>query len=247
MPARTETDGKPAVSGARFLSLIFSLCLHSAIGGACFLLSTGRAPETERAYQVALVEFAPPGSGRERPSPETSAPAVETLSLPPLAAQVPPQPSAEKPSGEAKAASAKTTKPAARPSPRAAPDAARPATQGDPPPGPAAASAPGPLQFVGLSAYDQGHVDQRPSISRRVKPEYPVRARRLAVEGAVVVELIVDAAGLPRACVIHSADPGGYFEEAALSAAREMRFIPGKIRSVPVNTLVRLPFVFRLR
>jgi protein TonB len=72
-------------------------------------------------------------------------------------------------------------------------------------------------------------------------------ARQMAVEGAVVVELVVDAAGLPKACVIHSAGPSGYFEKAALSAAWKTRFIPGKIRGVPVNTLVRLPFVFRMR
>ncbi|MDR2574106.1 MAG: energy transducer TonB [Desulfovibrio sp.] len=44
-----------------------------------------------------------------------------------------------------------------------------------------------------------------------------------------------------------SAAPTGYFEDAAIVAARNMRFLPGKIRGQPVNTVVLLPFVFHLR
>ena len=67
------------------------------------------------------------------------------------------------------------------------------------------------------------------------------------IEGTVMLELVVDTAGLPKACAVRSADPSGYFEEAALNAAQKMRFIPGKIGGAPVNTLVLLPFMFRLR
>jgi protein TonB len=62
-----------------------------------------------------------------------------------------------------------------------------------------------------------------------------------------MVELVVDTAGLPKACAIRSAEPAGYFEEAALNAAQRMSFLPGKVRGTPVNTLVLLPFTFRLR
>ncbi|MDR2800586.1 MAG: energy transducer TonB [Desulfovibrio sp.] len=40
----------------------------------------------------------------------------------------------------------------------------------------------------------------------------------------------MDASGLPKACAIRSTSPSGYFEEAALNAARKMRFMPGKVR-----------------
>ncbi|MDR2604276.1 MAG: energy transducer TonB [Desulfovibrio sp.] len=136
----------------------------------------------------------------------------------------------------------------ARPVSKAAPPVAQPSTQ---PQGETSAAsvrvASGRRQFGGLSAYDQDHVDQRPSISRRVAPEYPSRARRMSIEGTVMVELVVDAVGLPKVCAVRSAEPSGYFEEAALSAVQKMRFIPGKIKGTPVNTLVLLPFVFRLR
>jgi protein TonB len=67
------------------------------------------------------------------------------------------------------------------------------------------------------------------------------------IEGTVTVELIVDTAGLPKACTVRFAQPSGYFEENVLTAVQKMRFIPGKINGAPVNTLVLLPFVFRLR
>jgi protein TonB len=98
-----------------------------------------------------------------------------------------------------------------------------------------------------LSVYDQDQVDQRPTILRLITPVYPPKARQMNIEGTVVVKLIVDTAGLPKACAIHFTEQAGYFEEAALNAAQKMRFMPGKIRGTPVNTLVLLPFAFKLR
>ncbi len=99
----------------------------------------------------------------------------------------------------------------------------------------------------GLSAYESDTLDQRPSITRRVEPEYPTKARRMNVQGSVKVRLVVDSSGLPHNCEVISATPDGYFEEAALNAARNMRFAPGKLKGQPVNTLVVLPFAFKLR
>jgi protein TonB len=61
------------------------------------------------------------------------------------------------------------------------------------------------------------------------------------------VQLVVDTTGAPKACSIRSSEPPGYFEDAALGAAQAMRFIPGMIKGTPVNTLVLLPFSFRLQ
>jgi protein TonB len=47
--------------------------------------------------------------------------------------------------------------------------------------------------------------------------------------------------------VVHEANPPGYFEDAALDAARRTHFIPGKLRGQAVNTVVLLPFTFALR
>ncbi|WP_296934487.1 energy transducer TonB [uncultured Desulfovibrio sp.] len=99
----------------------------------------------------------------------------------------------------------------------------------------------------GFDAYACDVLDQRPSITRRIEPEYPPRARRMNIQGSVKVRLVVDASGQPCNCEVVSATPDGYFEEAALKAAKSMRFAPGKLKGQPVNTLVELPFIFRLR
>ncbi|MDR3043316.1 MAG: energy transducer TonB [Desulfovibrio sp.] len=78
-------------------------------------------------------------------------------------------------------------------------------------------------------------------------PDYPRSAKRQGIQGQVVVRIVVDKDGNPQACAVHSAAPEGYFEEVALQAARQMRFIPGKVKGAPVNTLVSVPFVFRLQ
>lgn len=101
--------------------------------------------------------------------------------------------------------------------------------------------------YGGLMAYQQSEVDQRPSIRKSASVEYPSDARRRGIEGRAIVQLVVDTGGNPKDIRIKSASPQGYFEEAAMAAARKMRFIPGKIKGKTVNTLVLIPFGFSLR
>jgi protein TonB len=225
-----------------------------------FLFSSALTSEKERVYHVALAELSQAGVPQEPSSPEVPEPAAETPPPPPFTPEPepeilppPPDPTPEPPKEpEPKAVSTiKPTPPVqAQTKPKPVPPAAQPSTppqQGTSASSAQAAFGPRPRQIGGLSAYDHDHVDQRPSISRRIAPEYPAKAKRMNIEGSVTVELVVDVAGLPKECSIRSADPPGYFEEAALSAARKMRFIPGKLKGTPVNTMVRLPFAFQLR
>jgi protein TonB len=103
------------------------------------------------------------------------------------------------------------------------------------------------LQVEGFAVYGEDVVDRPPSVAVQVTPEYPQRARRMGVEGRVEVSLVVDVEGKPQACAVRKAVPAGYFEEAALAAARKTRFIPGMVRGRPVNTLAHISFVFVLR
>lgn len=95
-------------------------------------------------------------------------------------------------------------------------------------------------------AYKMEQVDERPSIARRAAPEYPKRAKRMSIQGRVGVQVVVDTSGKPKNCTVVFAEPQGYFEEAALKAAQRMRFIPGKVKGKAVNTLVLIPFQFKL-
>ena len=110
-----------------------------------------------------------------------------------------------------------------------------------------AASSAGTGGSGGSGLYMPGQLDHLPSVLRPVKPDYPPDAKKKRIEGRVVVRLIVDSTGRPTECAVHAAEPSGYFEEAALGAARKTRFIPGKKNGRPVRTLVLLPFAFRLR
>ncbi len=80
-----------------------------------------------------------------------------------------------------------------------------------------------------------------------MRPDYPDRARSRRLEGRVVVRLVVESSGLPGHCSVHAAQPRGYFEDAALEAARRMRFRPGRKDGRAVRTVVLLPFDFRLQ
>ena len=92
-----------------------------------------------------------------------------------------------------------------------------------------------------------GELDRPPTLLRHVRPEYPPEARKKRTEGRVLVRLIVDSKGLPTQCAIHAAAPPGYFEAAALEAARKMHFSPGRKDGRAVRTVVLLPFDFKLR
>ncbi|MDR3176816.1 MAG: TonB family protein [Desulfovibrio sp.] len=195
---------------------------------------TQEAPAPEVLAREAPV---PEASEQEAPVPEAAAPE------PVLALQAP----ADKPPAEkrerrkAKSGEKAAVRPAA-----AARDASLPPAQAAGGSG-GAAEGPSALYIGGLAAYDADAVDRRPVVSRRVLPEYPEKARRQGVRGRVEVRLIVDASGNPRDCTVHRAEPAGYFEEAALEAARRTRFIPGEIKGRAVNTVVLIPFVFAIR
>jgi protein TonB len=233
------------VNAIRGLTLFFSLCLHGSVAAIIFFFSncviSVDGEQVEQVYHVALAELAQPGILQPFPAPEVMAP----LTAPPAR------------EAEFKVNSAIKPKPnlRARAAPQAAPAAAGAPGGESPVPAPASmpenesstASGPSPRQFDGLAAYEQDHIDQRPSVVRRVEPEYPARAIRMRIEGTALVEMVVDTDGMPQACVVRSAQPPGYFEEAVLYAAQKTRFTPGKLKGRPVNTLVVLPFAFRLR
>ncbi len=81
----------------------------------------------------------------------------------------------------------------------------------------------------------------------RVSPEYPSRASRLRIDGKVVLELTVTAEGRTADIRVVDADPPGFFEEAAIAAARKFRYAPRYENGQPVATRgVRYLFTFAL-
>lgn len=229
-----------------------SLLLHGSVVGVVLAFSSGAFVPDEQVYRVTLAEFSAPVQSAAAPAPPAPQPEPAQPEPPrpePVVEPPKPEPPKEKPEPKSKKISTKKTTEKAKPV-----EKERPAAPPPPPPAPTQTTAAsgggsgGPTMNIGgLAAYDVDTVDQRPAIARRVLPEYPQRARRLNVQGKVFVRLIVDTSGQPKECKIHKADPAGYFEDAALAAARKTRFIPGKVKGRAVNTVVLVPFVFALR
>ncbi|MGZ3443319.1 MAG: TonB family protein, partial [Polyangia bacterium] len=85
-----------------------------------------------------------------------------------------------------------------------------------------------------------------PRILEKVDALYPAEAARAGVQGAVTLELIVDAEGrVAEATVLAPAGHG--FDEAALAAVKQFRFSPGRADGKPVPVKVTYRYAFTLK
>lgn len=87
--------------------------------------------------------------------------------------------------------------------------------------------------------------DAMPRPLKIVQPIYPAALKLDNLEGKAQVEFVVDRTGrVVQARVVSASHPG--FAESALAAIKNWRFRPGAKAGRPVNTLVQVPFEFRL-
>ena len=85
-----------------------------------------------------------------------------------------------------------------------------------------------------------------PRFLRRVLPRYPRKARRLGIEGRVLLRLAIDATGrLTRVEVVNGAGNG--FDEEAVSAIRQSTYKPAVHDGKPIACEALLPIRFELR
>ncbi|MBW1781945.1 MAG: energy transducer TonB [Deltaproteobacteria bacterium] len=89
-------------------------------------------------------------------------------------------------------------------------------------------------------------VDQKPVSIATLRPPYPFRARRMGIEGYVVVQFLVDREGTPRDVSIVDAKPGDIFNQAVRRTVPRWRFKPGKKAGRPVDTWVKMTIRFDL-
>jgi TonB family C-terminal domain len=100
---------------------------------------------------------------------------------------------------------------------------------------------PAPTQTV----FEVYEVDEPPQPIVQVQPEYPEVARKAGLEGRVIVAAVVDENGNVIQAYIHSST-NSIFNEAALEAAKKMKFKPAKQKDIAVKVKVLIPFVFKL-
>jgi TonB family protein len=86
-------------------------------------------------------------------------------------------------------------------------------------------------------AYFSGaELDVPPHMLGEVQQIYPARARSAAVEGFVTLALLINERGEVEQASVVQAQPGGYFEEAALAMLRKQRFSPPIKHNQPVKS-----------
>ena len=85
-------------------------------------------------------------------------------------------------------------------------------------------------------------LESPPQPTNQVDPEYPELAEKGQVEGVVLVQVIIGTDGLVEHAEVVQAKPEGFFEEAALAAARQWEFTPAKQRDKPVKVRYKIPF-----
>lgn len=88
-------------------------------------------------------------------------------------------------------------------------------------------------------------ITKMPVFKLQVKPEYPSEARRLGIEGVVLLEVAISREGKVLEVKIIE-DPGFGLGEAARSAIMRSEFEPAMSESTPVAVRVRIPVRFRL-
>jgi TonB family protein len=98
---------------------------------------------------------------------------------------------------------------------------------------------------AGQPVFDISKLDQRPSATRQVRPEYPADQRQAGASGEVLVDFIVDTNGDVRnAYAAHSSQRE--FESPAVQAVSQWTFKPGQVGGQNVYTHMQVPIVFTI-
>lgn len=94
------------------------------------------------------------------------------------------------------------------------------------------------------------HPTEPPILIDSIEPQYPDEARRLGVQGKVVIKAVIRTDGsVDGVQVVDLPDmPGAeYLIEAASTAVRKWRYLPARLHGEPVHVHVTLTLVFRTR
>lgn len=106
---------------------------------------------------------------------------------------------------------------------------------------------PGSGGGAGGGVYRPGGAVTPPRVISDAKPTYTPEALFQKTQGTVVLELVVQANGLPSNIrIVRSLDPGGLDEQAVI-AVQKWRFEPGRLAGKPVDVLVTVMLDFWIR
>ena len=89
--------------------------------------------------------------------------------------------------------------------------------------------------------------DTPPRALKTLEPEYPNVAKNAGLEGTVVININLDERGHILRAWVASSDAPEILVSAALDAAYQFEFAPGKFRGVPIRSTVAIPIRFSLK
>lgn len=198
---------------------------------------------------------APPPPQRAAPPPEPEPVAAEPPPPPPPAPPPRPEPVArpeppapEPPALEMPAPQLPPAEPAlqtAVPTSAAQPPSPAPAAApASPPAAPALAAVPSAPRVAAPEPtpprFDAAYLDNP-------KPAYPAMARRMGLQGKVLVRVFVNAAGTPEKVELKETSGSKVLDRSALDAVTRWKFVPAREGEKPVPGWVVVPIVFTLK
>ncbi|WP_051202062.1 energy transducer TonB [Ferrimonas senticii] len=171
---------------------------------------------------------------------------ASTESVAPLVLPPPPPPKQDKPKPQQQNASAKPQQALPKPAPAPslnAPSMALPLLS---PTLSMPSLSDAPLPELGQQLASLSEVDQPPKLLKYLPPKMPMKARNAGVTGKVMLRLVVSEQGEVVEATVQQAEPAGYFEQAALDAAKRWQFKPALIAQQAVAVFVDVPINFEL-
>ena len=92
--------------------------------------------------------------------------------------------------------------------------------------------------------YPAKQLDEQPKPLQSINPEYPEDASAANIEGDVTLLILIDELGVVKDVSVVDAIPEGYFEESAIAAFRNAKFVPAKRegREVKSRFMVRVRY-----
>jgi len=78
-------------------------------------------------------------------------------------------------------------------------------------------------------------------------PPYPPAAKRLKLQGTVIVRVLVNPDGKPESANLQKSSGASMLDEAAMNAVKHWSFVPARQGDTPIPAWVDVPILFRLK
>jgi protein TonB len=90
-----------------------------------------------------------------------------------------------------------------------------------------------------------GGTSASPAYGSNPQPPYPMAARRLGIEGTVVLRVVVAPDGTPKSVVVLESSGHDVLDASALETVRtRWRFVPARRNGIPIEDSVQVPIRF---